>query len=111
MEGEASAWYQWMDRNQMFGLGDRGKFVKEVKNRFGHSAYEDPLGKNSKLTQSGIMVRFCADFEELLNQVEAIPESILMIFFCLWTEGRNSKGITVSTTKDVNRGNGEGTIV
>lgn len=71
MEGEASAWYQWMEKNEM--LGDWGKFVKEVKNRFGHSAYEDPVGKISKLTQSGSVARFRA--------VEAIPESMLMIFF------------------------------
>lgn len=62
-------------------LGDWGKFVKEVKNRFSHSAYEDPVGKISKLTQSGSAARFRADVDELLNQVEAIPESMLMNFF------------------------------
>lgn len=48
------------------------------------------------------MVRFRAEFEELLNRVEGIAESMLIIFFCLGPEDGDSKGITISSTKKPN---------
>ena len=98
LEGEAESWYQWMDRNG--SLVGCYKFLIDLKERFGSSIYDDPLGCISKLTQTGRVSKFRVEFEELMNRISGVTELMLLNFF-LWglkTEIRRELLITLPTS-------------
>ncbi|CAI8597682.1 unnamed protein product [Vicia faba] len=49
--------------------------------RFGPTQYEDIEGNLSKLSQTGFLADFQAQFEDLMNKVNGISESLLIRFF------------------------------
>ncbi|GJU86719.1 receptor-like serine/threonine-protein kinase NCRK, partial [Tanacetum coccineum] len=52
-----------------------------MKNRFGPSKYEDPKGALSKLLQLGTVEDYQREFEELMNLVMDIPDSLLISYY------------------------------
>ncbi|CAL0311936.1 unnamed protein product [Lupinus luteus] len=56
-------------------------FLNVVQHRFGLTQYEDIEGGFPKLSQTGSVADFQAQFEELLNKVTDISESLLISFF------------------------------
>lgn len=79
IEGKASAWYQWVKANNL--LTTWTDFLSKVKLSFGASQFEDYEGKLSKLTQMTTVAEFQSEFEDLMNKVRGIPESLLVSFF------------------------------
>ncbi|CAA0838264.1 Unknown protein [Striga hermonthica] len=79
MEGKAAAWFQWMKSNNL--LTDWKAFLVNLKHRFGSSVYEDPEGALSKLVQNTSVAEFQSAFEDLMNKVRGISESLLISFF------------------------------
>ncbi|XP_050917693.1 uncharacterized protein LOC127133410 isoform X1 [Lathyrus oleraceus] len=79
MEGRAAAWFQWAMRNHL--LPSWTVFMEAVRNRFGPTPYEDVEGDLSKLSQIGSVADFQAQFEDLMNKVTGISESLLISFF------------------------------
>lgn len=79
MEGKAAAWFQWMKANNL--LNTWTEFLNSLKNRFGATPYNDPQGLLSKLSQTTTVAEFQSSFEDLMNQVTQIPESLLISFF------------------------------
>ncbi|KAJ0965949.1 hypothetical protein J5N97_027087 [Dioscorea zingiberensis] len=79
LEGRASAWFQWMKMNNL--LTTWPSFLSSLKQRFGASMYEDHQGALSKLTQTTTVTEFQTAFEDLMNKVSGIPESLLISFF------------------------------
>ena len=51
LEGVPSTWFQWMEKGGM--LTDWEAFVRAIQLQFGASIYDDPLGRISKLVQTG----------------------------------------------------------
>ncbi|GKB02459.1 ty3-gypsy retrotransposon protein [Tanacetum coccineum] len=79
LEGAAVEWFQWMTRNGLITTWAR--FEESVKNHFGPSKYEDPKGVLSKLLQLGTVKDYQREFEELMNHVTDIPDSLLISFY------------------------------
>ena len=79
MEDRAAAWFQWAMRNHL--LPSWTVFMEVVRNRFGPTPYEDVEGDLSKLSQIGSVADFQAQFEDLMNKVTGISESLLISFF------------------------------
>ena len=70
-----------MDRNGSLVTWE--KFLLDLHDHFGSSIYDDPLGRISKLTQTGRVSQFQAEFEVLMNRISGAPEPMLLNFF-LW---------------------------
>lgn len=79
LEGRAAAWFQWATHNNLFLSWQA--FLTVVRHRFGPTAYEDVEGELSKLSQTGSVVDFQAQFEDLMNKVNGISEPLLISFF------------------------------
>ena len=79
MDDRAAAWFQWAMRNNLFTSWT--VFLDAVRHRFGPSTYEDVEGDLSKLSQTGTVADFQALFEDLMNKVSGISESLLISFF------------------------------
>ena len=79
LEDEAASWYQWMDHNGSLVTWD--KFLVDIQERFRSSIYDDPLGRISKLTQTGRVSQFRAEFEVLINRISSVLEHMLLNFF------------------------------
>lgn len=56
LDGAPSTWFQWMEKGGT--IVDWDGFLVELGCRFGTSIYVDPLGKISKLTQTGKVSEF-----------------------------------------------------
>jgi hypothetical protein len=79
LDGRAAGWFQWAMRNNL--LPSWQIFKEAVRLRFGPTTYEDVEGDLSKLTQTGSVAEFQAQFEELMNKVTGISEPLLISFF------------------------------
>lgn len=79
LDGEASTWYQWMEKSGVLTCWD--VFLQELRKRFGASIYDDPLGRISKLVQSGTVAKFRAEFEELMTRITGVGEPMFLSFF------------------------------
>ncbi|XP_077223768.1 uncharacterized protein LOC143857236 [Tasmannia lanceolata] len=79
MEGPASSWFQWMSNSNQ--VRSWPKFEAALKNRFGPSAYADPQGALSKLTQSGSVLDYQTEFEELSTKVYGMSDHFLKSCF------------------------------
>nr|GEV26466.1 hypothetical protein [Tanacetum cinerariifolium] len=79
LEGVAAKWFWWMSQNGLSTTWDR--FVESVKIRFGPSKYEDPQWALLKLLQLGTVEDYQREFENLMNKVTDIPDSLLISFY------------------------------
>lgn len=79
LEGRASAWFRWMKANNL--ITSWASFLLNVKQRFGDSIYEDPQGALSKLSQTSSVADFQTAFEDMMNKVSGVSESLLVSFF------------------------------
>nr|GEU58541.1 hypothetical protein [Tanacetum cinerariifolium] len=77
--GVAEEWFRWMSCNGLITTWDR--FVESVKNRFGPSKYEDPRGALSMLLHLGTVEDNQREFENLMNRITDIPDSLLTPFY------------------------------
>ncbi|XP_062118280.1 uncharacterized protein LOC133831890 [Humulus lupulus] len=81
LEGVPSKWFQWMEKSGAFV--DWETFINTLQLRFGASVYNDPLGRISKLTQTGRVAQFRTEFEDLMTRVTGVSEHLFMNFF-IW---------------------------
>lgn len=81
LDGEASTWFQWMEKGGRLSNWD--VFIQELRKRFGASIYDDPLGRISKLVQTGTVATFRAEFEELMTRITGVAEPMFLNFF-IW---------------------------
>jgi hypothetical protein len=79
LDGRAASWFQWAMRSNL--LSSWPDFLQAVQTRFGPTTYEDVEGELSKLTQTGSVADFQAQFEDLMNKVNGISEPLLISFF------------------------------
>lgn len=79
LDGAPSAWFQWMEKGG--SITDWSSFLRALQQRFGTSIYDDPLGRISKLTQSGRVSDYRAEFEELMPRITGVSEPMFMNFF------------------------------
>lgn len=79
MEGRALAWFQWMNTTNQFPSWPA--FLEALRTRFAPSQFEDPSGALCKLTQSGIVAQYLADFEDLANRTIGLPTPFLLSCF------------------------------
>lgn len=79
MEGRALAWFQWMNTTHQFPSWPA--FLEALRTRFAPSQFEDPSGALCKLTQSGIVAQYLADFEDLANRTIGLPTPFLLSCF------------------------------
>jgi len=79
LDGRAAAWFQWATRNNL--LSSWQVFLTAVRHRFSPTQYEDIEDDVSKLSQTGSVADFQAQFEDLMNKVTCISESLLISFF------------------------------
>ncbi|MCI37413.1 hypothetical protein A2U01_0058637, partial [Trifolium medium] len=79
LDGRAATWFQWAMHNNL--LSSWPTFLEGIHTRFGPTAYEDVEGELSKLSQTGSVAEFQAQFEDLMNKVTGISEPLLISFF------------------------------
>ncbi|GKE31154.1 ty3-gypsy retrotransposon protein [Tanacetum coccineum] len=79
LEGVAAEWFRWMSQNGLITTWDR--FVESVKSHFGPSKYKYPQRALSKLLQLGTVEDYQREFENLMNRVTDIPDSLLISFY------------------------------
>ncbi|XP_062080683.1 uncharacterized protein LOC133785470 [Humulus lupulus] len=79
LEGPPSTWFQWMEKGG--GFADWDSFLRALRLRFGVSVYDDPLGRIAKLTQTGRVSEFRAEFEDLMTQISGVSEHFFLNFF------------------------------
>lgn len=80
LDGTPSTWFQWMEKGGT--IVDWDGFLAELRRRFGTSIYDDPLGKISKLVQTGKVSEFRAEFESLMLRSMVSRKLCISIFFC-----------------------------
>ena len=79
MEGRALAWFQWMNTNGQFTSWP--SFLQALQTRFAPSQYDDPAGTLFKLTQTGTVAQYLAEFEDLANRTFGLPPPFLLSCF------------------------------
>lgn len=79
LEGTPSTWFQWMEKGG--ALTDWTAFLRALQQRFGTSIYDDSLGRISKLTQSGRVSDYRAEFEALMPRITGVSEAMFLNFF------------------------------
>ncbi|XP_060969861.1 uncharacterized protein LOC133037067 [Cannabis sativa] len=79
LDGAPSTWFQWMEKGG--AITNWTSFLKALQQRFGTSIYDDPLGRISKLTQSGKVAEYRAEFEALMPRITGVSEAMFMNFF------------------------------
>lgn len=97
--GEAAAWYQWMDRNGI--VNDWDHFLIVLQERFGSSAYDDPLGRIAKLAQTGRVSHFRSEFEGLMNRIVDVSESMFLNFFIWGLKPDIRRELLINPPKDL----------
>ncbi|XP_062119217.1 uncharacterized protein LOC133832962 [Humulus lupulus] len=81
LDGAPSTWFQWMEKGG--SITDWDSFLMALQQRFGTSIYDDPLGRISKLTQTGRVSQYRAEFESLMPRITGVAESMFLNFF-IW---------------------------
>ncbi|XP_062088840.1 uncharacterized protein LOC133795407 [Humulus lupulus] len=81
LDGAPSTWFQWMEMGG--SITDWDSFIKALQQRFGTSIYDDPLGRISKLTQTGRVSQYRAEFESLMPRITCVADSMFLNFF-IW---------------------------
>ncbi|XP_062075982.1 uncharacterized protein LOC133780122 [Humulus lupulus] len=81
LEGTPSTWFQWMEKGG--AITDWSSFLRALQQRFGTSIYDDPLGRISKLTQSGRVSEYRAEFEALMPRITGVSDAMFLNFF-IW---------------------------
>ncbi|XP_030479409.2 uncharacterized protein LOC115696659 [Cannabis sativa] len=79
LEGAPSTWFQWMEKGG--GFSNWESFIRALRMRFGVSIYDDPLGRISKLVQTGSVSSFQIEFESLMTQIKGVSEQYFLNFF------------------------------
>jgi hypothetical protein len=67
LDGPVLTWYQWMYSNRQ--IVSWNQFLRALEIRFAPAAYDDPKGNLFKLTQSGSVNDYLAEFESLANRI------------------------------------------
>jgi hypothetical protein len=79
LDGPALTWYQWMYSNSQ--IVSWTQFLRALETRFAPTAYDDPKGNLFKLTQSGSVAEYLAEFESLANRIVGLsPMDLLSCF-------------------------------
>ncbi|XP_060969922.1 uncharacterized protein LOC133037114 [Cannabis sativa] len=81
LNGPPSSWFQWMEKGG--SIYDWDSFLRELQLRFGTSIYDDPLGRISKLTQTGKVSEYRQEFEMLMPRITGVEDSMFLNFF-IW---------------------------
>ncbi|XP_060962287.1 uncharacterized protein LOC133032379 [Cannabis sativa] len=81
LDGPPSSWFQWMEKGG--SIYDWDSFLRELQLRFGTSIYDDPLGRISKLTQTGKVSEYRQEFEMLMPRITGVADSMFLNFF-IW---------------------------
>ncbi|XP_062093442.1 uncharacterized protein LOC133799441 [Humulus lupulus] len=81
LDGAPSTWFQWMEKGG--SITDWDSFISALQLRFGASIYDDLLGRISKLTQTGLVSQFRAEFESLMPRISGVADSMFLNFF-IW---------------------------
>ena len=76
MDGETSAWYQWMHNNYPFPSWDA--FVQALEERFGDSPYKSNSGALAKLLQTSSVAEYISNYEALANKTTYLPPDFLL---------------------------------
>lgn len=79
MEGRTLAWFQRMNTTEQFPSWSA--FLQALHTRFAPSQFEDPSGALCKLTQTGTVVQYLTDFEDLANRTTGLPTLFLLSCF------------------------------
>ncbi|XP_062092349.1 uncharacterized protein LOC133798158 [Humulus lupulus] len=79
LDGTPSTWFQWMEKGG--GFADWDSFIQALRMRFGVLVYDDPLGRIAKLTQTGRVSQFRAEFEALMTKITGVSEQMYLNFF------------------------------
>ncbi|KAL2236314.1 UNVERIFIED_CONTAM: hypothetical protein Sindi_0823100 [Sesamum indicum] len=74
MSGDALTWFPWMHNNGL--LSTWPEFVSALELRFGPSSYENHRQALFKLRQSGSIVDYQREFEQLCNRPRSISQAI-----------------------------------
>lgn len=91
LDGEALCWFQWLYRNDQ--LPSWSSFLQALEMRFAPSMYDDPRGALCKLTQTGTVNSYLAEFEALANRIVGLPTPFLLSCFI--------SGLTPEIRRDV----------
>ena len=83
-DGKALAWYQWLHKNTK--IASWSSFLQSLQVRFGPSELEDYQGKLTKLMQTGTVIEYQEQFEQLSNKVDGLSEKFLFELFYLGFE-------------------------
>jgi hypothetical protein len=79
LDGPVLTWYQWMYSNRQ--IVSWNQFLRALEIRFAPAAYDDPKGNLFKLTQSGSVNDYLAEFESLANRIVGLsPMDLLSCF-------------------------------
>ena len=79
LDGAPSTWFQWVEKGG--SITDWDSFLQALVQRFGTSIYDDPLGRISKLTQTGRVSHYRAEFEALMPRISGVTDAMFLNFF------------------------------
>ncbi|XP_062104135.1 uncharacterized protein LOC133815295 [Humulus lupulus] len=79
LDGAPSTWFQWVEKGG--SITDWDSFLQALVQRFGTSIYDDPLGRISKLTQTGRVSQYRAEFEALMPRITGVADAMFLNFF------------------------------
>ncbi|KAJ7961037.1 Retrotransposon gag protein [Quillaja saponaria] len=72
LEGRALQWHKAYMSSMTGIMVYWGRYIGDMSVRFGQEEEGDPLGRLSKLKQTGSVQEYQAEFESLLNQVSLL---------------------------------------
>lgn len=76
-------------------------FLHELHKWFGATIYDDPLGRIAKLTQTGKVSQFRAEFEALMTQIMGVPEPMFLNFFVWGSKLEIQREILLAQPRDL----------
>lgn len=78
-----------------------GSVLAGTEEAIGASIYDDPLGKIWKLTQTGIVHCYWAEFEGLMTRITGVPDSMFLNFFVWGLKQEIRREILIAQPKDL----------
>lgn len=92
------AWMRGLRRSNLLTTWDR--FIEDMRERFGGSAFEDKLQELCRIKQITLVASYLEKFEDLLNEVSGQSEASLISFFIseLKPELKSELNLAKSTT-------------
>uniref|UniRef100_A0A803Q2C7 Retrotransposon gag domain-containing protein n=1 Tax=Cannabis sativa TaxID=3483 RepID=A0A803Q2C7_CANSA len=99
LDGTPYTWFQWMEKGGRFPEWE--SFLRALRLLIEVSIYDDPLGRITKITQTGRVSTFNAKFEGLMTQILGVSEQFFINYFVWGLKNEIRRELVLSKQVDL----------